>query len=289
MTPDLATPEDQQWAADRMQAVGASESACLFGAHPYLSPLALYYRKRGLVDDKIENEEAALWGLLLEEPIAKEYSRRTGRTVRRHPQGEFVISASEPWMGCTPDYYQTAPVGDGILQIKTASAWLEDSWDDGIPLGYQVQLQHELRVTGYPRATLAVLFGGQRLAWFDIERNEPFMAVLSEKCRRFMECVQRGERPEVDGSDVTERALRMLHPRDNGTSIALPAEADDWTAMIEEAEATIKAGESIKKTMRNRLREAMGEASIGETPGGIVWTNRADKNGKRALKRSEGK
>jgi predicted phage-related endonuclease len=64
----------------------------------------------------------------------------------------------------------------GLLQIKTASAFKAKEWRAGIPLHYQVQLQHEMLVSEKEWATLCVLIGGSNFKVFpDVRRDEQFI------------------------------------------------------------------------------------------------------------------
>ncbi|HHR2781106.1 TPA: YqaJ viral recombinase family protein, partial [Listeria monocytogenes] len=62
---------------------------------------------------------------------------------------------------------------DAILECKTASAYLAKEWEaDEVPATYLVQIQHYLAVTGKNKAYVAVLIGGNKFIWKEIERDD---------------------------------------------------------------------------------------------------------------------
>src|SRR5262249_19616279 len=89
----------------------------------------------------------------------------------------------------------------GVLELKTASAWNQKDWKDEPPLVYQVQLQHQLAVTGHLWGSIAVLIGGSTFLWSDLPRNEEFIARLMKAEHEFWQRIERSCAPEPDGSD----------------------------------------------------------------------------------------
>lgn len=76
--------------------------------------------------------------------------------------------------------------------------------DDEIPSSYLAQVQHYLAVTGYKKAYIAVLIGGNRFIWKEIERDEELINLIIDKEKDFWERYILGnEIPDMDGSDAT--------------------------------------------------------------------------------------
>jgi len=274
ITEPRAVPTSEQWLADRRTGIGASESPAVLGLSPWKSPFQLWSEKCGLIDppDMSDNEPAE-FGIRLERPIAEAFADRTGRKVNLWPQHSLLRAVDYPWLLCTPDAVQESSRGEGSVQIKTVGQWgYRQHWRDGPPLMYQVQCQHELKVTGFAWGTLVVLIGGQRLRYFDFERNDKFLAALIPKLKDFWRAIETRTPPEVDGSLVTAQVLAKLHPDDNGQTIVLPQEATDWTAKLEEAKASIKDAEEVKVACENRIKAALGDATFGLLHDGSRWS-----------------
>lgn len=269
----MATVEQSRadWLEQRKGGIGASEAAAALGVNPYKSPIELWAEKCGLCEppDLSENE-AVEFGVRLERPILEAYSARTGRQVEPWPQNEIARHETIPWLICTPDAKQIAAdePKTGIAQIKTAGAFMASEWKDGPPLHYQVQLQHEMIVTGHSWGTLVVLIGGQRLRYFDCEANAKFAAALVSKLEAFWECVQTRTPPEVDASIATARILERLHPNDNGEAVSLPADAVQWDADLKGCKAKIKELEEMARDRENRIKQAIGDCTYGVLPDG---------------------
>lgn len=265
----------EQWLQERMKGLGASDCAAALGVSPWKSPFALWAEKTGIPDDIADNE-AVEFGIRLERPIAEAYAERRGVRVELWPQFEIVSHPRHPWLRCTPDALQWAPSevwnDESLVQIKTSSAFKASEWADGIPLHYEVQLQIEMAVTGHQSNTLVVLIGGQRLRYFDRERNDKFIAAVIPRLAEFWERVETRTPPDVDGSIATAKVLAKLHPDDSGETIVLPEDAMQWTRQISRASEAIEEAEERKQLAMNRIKAAMGDATFGMLPDGSRWS-----------------
>lgn len=270
--------ERQDWLQHRRSGIGGSDAAAVLGLSPWKSPLALWSEKCGLVDEpNLDELEYIEWGNVLEEPIARKYSQVTGRTLIDH--GRFAIKThpERTWQHCTIDReICTDPKLNialrGDLSIKNVGFFKAADWAEEAPLPYQVQLQHELAVTGLQWGSFAVLIGGQKFAWLDTPRNERFISYLIEKEEEFWDRVVRGNPPEPDASDSTKEVLLRLYPHDTGESKALPAEFAEYQEKRRALKEQIKAAEAELQGIDNQIKAAIGEASVGLLPDGSGWS-----------------
>lgn len=268
----LATRED--WLERRKAGIGGSDAAAVMGVSPWKSRYALWAEKTGLAEMATEETEAMRWGKILEEPIAQEYARLTGR--RLQDLGAYAIQQHPklPFMLCTHDRIIDAidDRGPGVLSIKTAAAWKFPEWENAeAPLPYQVQIMDEMAVSKLRWGSFAFLAWGKPVLWFDVERNDTFIQALEDECSDFWRQVETGEAPPVDGSESTSQAIKLLYPRDAGQSIQLPDEAETWWEDAQRAKEEIKRLESIKREAENKFRAAIGDASeafVGPGPSG---------------------
>lgn len=164
---------------------------------------------------------------------------------------------------------------DTILECKTTSSFFKDEWEgDNIPQEYIIQVQHYLAITGYERAYIAVLIGGQRFIWKEISRDEELIWLIIEGEKKFVWHVENRIPPEIDGSEDTEKILNLLYPSAKvGTVIELPAYVD-LVEEIQTLNSQIKQLEEVKAEKENKLKELMGEnekAVVGEYI--VVWKN----------------
>ncbi len=274
----IDTTERVAWLAERQTGIGASEAAAALGVDPHRSRVQLWGEKTGMVPRQdLSDYEPAEWGLRLQAPIAEAFRDRTGRLVTLQEPPKVIRHDSLPWLLASLDAYQVDPhrergQANGALEIKTASVFASSDWDDEPPLLYQVQLQHQLAVTGFAWGTLCVLLGGQRMRWFDMARNDRFIEAMIAREQEFWRLVETRTMPEPDGTEATAEALRRLYPRDNGAVIELPAEAAEWDRDLQEAKAAIKTEEARKELAENRIKAALAEAQAGILPSGALYT-----------------
>jgi len=83
----------------------------------------------------------------------------------------------------------------------------------------------------------------------------------------FWERIVAGDPPPVDGSASTARALRALHPLDNGKSIQLPAEFAATIAEWQDLKVMKKGVEDKIALAENQIKAAIGDNTFGEVDG----------------------
>lgn len=271
-------PDRNSWLSARRTGIGGSDTAAALGVNPWKSPSELWAEKTGMVEpDDLSEVEAVEWGLRLERPVGEGYASRTGREVAFSPPNSFRRHDNCDFLFASPDAFQIDRPNDplgldlGDLQIKTASAFKASDFKDDFPLYYQVQVQTELAVTGLDWGTLAVLLGGQKLMWFDVERNDDFIAVMIERLAEFWKLVETKTPPPVDGSEATARALSKLYPRERGDEVFLPTEAADWDVELAYIREKTSELEAREKLLKNQLKALIGNASYGVLPNGYRW------------------
>lgn len=268
----MSTPEvtRDEWLDKRHLSIGASEVSAVLGLSPWKSTYALWAEKAGLAPLDGEETDAQRWGLLLEDAICEEYTVQTGRKIIDHGRYATRYSQTCPVLSCTLDREVEAidNRGPGVLEVKNVGPYKDAEWHDAPPLIYQVQAQAQLEVTGYRWGSLAVLIGGQKFRWIDVERDDGFIAVMRKKCLEFWNLVTTRTAPPIDGSDSTANVLRRMFPNDCGEAVALPGDALDWDAQVHAANAAIKEAEDKKQEAMNKILEAIGPATFGVLPAG---------------------
>jgi putative phage-type endonuclease len=261
------------WLDARKSGIGASDAAAVLGVSQWRGPLQVYCDKLGIAQTDPAEVEAMEWGLALETPIAARYQRETGRTVI--DPGPFTIhrSPEHPFMLATVDrFIDTPDRGRGVLEIKTTGGF-RGEWDTDAPLPYQIQIMHQMAVTGLAWGSLAVLVGGQKFLWMDVERNDEFIAALVEREREFWQRVQDQNPPPPDASESCRELLKRLYPREApGQVIALPPDAAKWDAQRREAKAAMDVASASCREAENLLIAALGEAEVGLLPDGTRYS-----------------
>lgn len=259
------------WLAGRPAFIGASESPALFGVgYADDSPCALWDRKVNPQPEQVEREEFE-WGHAMQPIILGMFQKKTGIHVIDPGPYTVLRSAERPYIGCTLDArgIDEERGEECVIECKNVGHFMGRDWDDETPLRVQVQVMHQLYVTGLNVGYAVACIGGRKLAYRRVERNDRFIdTALLPTLEKFWAHVKSGTMPPVDESAATARLLAKLWPEDDGSEIMLPDEAGNWDRELVEAKAVIKEAEAKKLAAENKLRAAMGTASYGVFPGG---------------------
>jgi len=278
--------------ARRGYGIGSSDVPAIVGVSRFQSALALYHEKLGVTRPSPAYEEHARWGQILEEPIAQRYAEETKRTVEnpnavigqwsiaRHPQHPHMIASVDRFvLPNVREGMQPLPLpGEfGVLEIKNAHLMMRDEWvgeeaNNEPPVEYQVQLQHQLAVTGARWGSIAALIGGVIFVWADVARDEALIERLVDMETAFMRRLELRDPPLADGSESSREVLRQLYPKDTGTSVVLPPEAFDWHHAFQDAKDRKRQAKTDEDLAGNRLRQAIGDATIAFLPDGTAYT-----------------
>ena len=274
----------EDWLAVRKGGIGSSDAAAAVGLNPYKSLLELWLEKTGRDGslpklDPHDEESPAYWGNILEPIVATHYTKRSGNRVRRINAVLQHPDPAMPWMLANIDREVIGAADVQILECKTAGITGARLWKEGVPEYVQLQVMHQLAVTGKQAADVAVLLGGQHLEIHRIERNERMIARLIELERTFWEYVVSDTPPPADGSDSADQALRCLYPEDVGKTVDFSHNPALSVAYVElkAVRQSIAAQEKRESQLKQTLQQAMGNASKATFASGqITWKKAKD-------------
>ncbi|EEL0866972.1 hypothetical protein G9H84_002356 [Listeria monocytogenes] len=247
-----------QWLLTRRQGIGGSDAGIIMGLNKYKTAFELWLDKTGQILPDESAGEAAYWGNQMEEVVAKEFEKRTGKKVRRsnmmyqHPEHDFMLANVDRFI-----------VGeDALLECKTASAYLAKEWEsDEVPATYLVQIQHYLAVTGKSKAYVAVLIGGNKFIWKEIERDEELINQIIAFELDFWETNVKGQlAPALDGSSAAEKYLKDRFAKSEDKQIILPKTFNEYLTERANLERDIKLLETRKKEIDNNIKGHMESA-----------------------------
>lgn len=278
-TKDL--PRDD-WLDVRRQGIGSSDAAAAVGLNPYKSQLELWMEKTGRQAalpqvDPNDEESPMYWGNILEPIVAAHYTKRTGNRVRRI--NAVLQHPTHPWMLANIDREVIGSPEVQILECKTAGINGAKLWRDGVPEYVQLQVQHQLAVTGKESADVAVLLGGQALEVHRIDRDEVLIGRLITLQVQFWQYVESDTPPPADGSESADLALRCLYPKDSGTTLDFRKDrrlSAMYTDLVHVREQLGRSQE-VEAHLKQSIQQAMGSASCAlfET-GSVTWKQSRD-------------
>lgn len=273
------------WLTVRKGGIGSSDAASAVGLNPYKSQLQLWMEKTGRdgnlpKTDPNDETSPMYWGTLLEPIVAAHYTKRTGHKVRRinavlqHPE--------ETWMLANIDREVIGAADVQILECKTAGLNGARLWKEGVPEYIQLQVMHQLAVTGKQAADVAVLICGQELQVHRIERDEALIAKLIELERQFWCCVELDQQPPADGSDSADVALRCLYPKDSGQCLDLSGDLE-MSAVFSDLlsiRQSLASQIQFEAQLKQRIQQRMGEATkVLFEMGDVTWKRSKDGSG----------
>ena len=261
----------ERWLSQRKKGLGGSDAASAAGVDPYRDALTLWSEKCGLIEPAdLSNNEAVEAGNALERAIGEWYGKRYGRDVTLGVPFQLLRSPKWPWMFATLDATQVIDGETGVVQIKNTS-FAADAWEESLPVGYEIQLTHEMLVAGVTRGTLVALHRGQQLRAYDRVLNTELADALVAAEEKFWSLVE-AETPPEAGPNSTD-AIKKLFPRvEVADLVALGHEIDDADMELEGIRGQIGTLESRKDEIENRIKLLIGSHAGGVTPQGTRFT-----------------
>jgi putative phage-type endonuclease len=272
-----AADGEDRWHEWRKAGVGGSDAPAICGLSPWKGALTIWLEKTGRLQPQPRDQESPWlrWGRRLEGVMADEFASVSGHHVALC--GSWHERAGTPWQRTTLDgivFEHPLPdaVEDGdpmasalaVLELKTSSWRSSMSWEAGPPKVYQVQVQHELMVTGLQMAFLAVLHDGSRFEIHEVERDHEAIAALDEIEHEFWRCVERDEPPPADSRKSTETAVRAAFEVPSpGRVVVLDTDALARARAYVRVQSRRDAADAELHQLRADLMLRLGDAETG--------------------------
>lgn len=254
---------------------GASEAGVICGVSKYKTALQLYMEKRALVEPKVGSENME-WGKRLEPAILDEYTERTGITLIR--PDHLLLRSDRQYVGASPDGMAANLDADICVDAKITTFRMFDAEHcrdrdcfgegiDDIPSDYLMQAHQQMYVTGTKRCDFPVLFDGNRLRIYSIERDDEIVDHLVRSVSAFVDRVVGGFPPEPDWNhDTTVSLMKRMHGIDKGVEIMLSDKAADLYDKWVSAKHKIGMLTKEKEMATAKILHEMGEAQCGIVP-----------------------
>lgn len=272
--------DHDQWLQARTQGIGGSDVSAIAGLNKWKSAVQVFLEKTQAIEKEDIQSEAAYFGNVLEEVVAKEFAKRTHLKVQR--RNAILQHPEYPWMLANVD---RLIVGEKVgLECKTASEYLKKEWgDDEVPAAYLLQCQHYMAVTGYEAWWIAVLIGGNKFVHKKIERDEELIQYLIDIEKDFwLNNVEKNEPPMFDGSDASTELLKHLYPESITDSfVSLGKQEELLIEARDQVDREIKVLQEQKAEYENKIKAKLGTSEAGGTENyKVFWksyiTNRFD-------------
>ena len=251
-----------EWLRERQKGIGGSDVGAILGVNKWKTAFQVYLDKTEEIVQVDEPSEAAYWGTELEDMVAREFTKRTGKKVRRDTT--HFVSKEYPFMVANID---RRVVGENaILECKTVNQWGAKEWEgDEIPPSYLLQVQHYLYVTGAEKGYIAALIGGQHFIWKEVAKDEELIKIIIDAESEFWNMVVNKTPPALDGSSAAEQYInkRFNEADTELDEVALYAQHEE---LIEEYKVLKEKSKELNtriKEIENNLKLELGEHESG--------------------------
>lgn len=261
-----------EWLKERQCGIGGSDVGAILGVSKYKTAFEVYLEKTEPITEVGEQSESAYFGDIFEDVVAKEFEKRTGKKVRR--DRKHYKHKEYPFMVANID---RRVVGENaILECKTANQFLSNEWEeDEIPASYLLQVQHYLFVTEAELGYIAVLIGGQKFIWKQVQRDEELIEMIIEAENEFWKMVEDKTPPPLDGSSAAEKYLLEKYSNaEVGKIEELGLEYKDKIKNLFELKDQKDLLDTQIKEIENQIKFELKDAEIGFVPGySVSWKN----------------
>lgn len=270
--------DDAHWHSLRAQDLTSTDIAALFGMSPYATAIDVWHAKRDGIVERIEDNERMRWGRRLESVVAEGIAEDQGWYVG--PMKDYG-RLPEHRIGASFDYFIAPGYGyspDAILEIKTVDAlafrsgWTVEPDFIEAPAHIELQLQHQLLVSGLRVGYIGALVGGNTVRLIRREADDDVHAAIQQRAAEFWQSIIAGTPPPITTADEARAYVRrqtsvepgrLFDGRGNPTVAAL---LQDYSQARGAAQEATDAADVAKA----RLLEVIGEAERVMFDGGTI-------------------
>lgn len=228
--------------------------------------------------DDLSDKEVVQMGLVMQEPIMREYARRNQIAFK---DADYALyHPKEKWMASHFDYISED--GKTLYEVKNLGVHQRKKYgDDGEPtvdLGYRVQCLHEATVHQIENVVLVVCFGGQEICGYPQSFSADLMDMHIREMAEFWGRIQaRSFDPETMGD-----AAKLVYRQDDGNKLIATQSLEHAAMQLKSIKAQIKDLETKEAAWLKQLQGYMMEAAeLVSVDGDVLCTWKTPKASKR--------
>jgi predicted phage-related endonuclease len=256
--------------------ISSTESAALFGLSNYATAYEVGIEKQsGAPAFYFEETERMQWGKRLQDAIAQGLADDFKVVIEgleyayaEHPT-ELRMGSSFDFMivDCKDDESPLAALfkqhGPGLLEIKNVDALQFKNWPEhDAPDHIEIQVQHQLEVSGLEWCVLGVLVGGNRTEVYTRMRDGQVGAAIVSRVREFWANLDKGILPPPampEDADLIIKLNQYAEPSkvfDGQDDALLNLLCDEYFAQ----QQIISAAEKLQKIAKAKILTHIGDA-----------------------------
>ena len=265
----VITPQNEtDWLSLRTKDITSTEISSLFGISPYCTAYELWHKKKSGEVFKIEENERMLWGQRLQDTIAKYVAEEQCWDIRRMTEYGRI---PELKIGSSFDFSIKSDDGleDGLLEIKNVDGlvFLNEWTENNSPLHIEIQVQHQLLVSGRPLLYLVALVGGNRVVIIKRTPDQKVHDAIKCKVAEFWKSIEENNPPHPDMLRDADFISSLYGYGEPGKVITLSDSGIKGMALkYKEYGEIIKDAESVRDSIKAQILMRIGDAekAIGE-------------------------
>ena len=178
------------------------------------------------------------------------YQKLTGQSLTMI--GQTMVCTEHQWRCCTLDGFVAAE--DAVFEAKHTSAFMTS---EQVLERYMPQLQHNMAVTGAPRAILSVIFGNHKYEMIEVASDWLYQLELLDAEQAFWTCVLSGEEPVPADPPPPPKPVGTREVSFEGNN-AWASAAVDWLEHRDAAKRHAAASGLIKSLIDDDVTRAFG-------------------------------
>ena len=272
---ETINPTDKQhWLECRTKDITSTEISGLFGFSPYTTEFEIWHTKKAGTIVEIAGNERMKWGTALQDAIAAEIAKEQDWTIRRMDEymrdtdlragASFDFSIEQTGIGTNEGTLTL-----GLLEIKNVdSLAFRDGWteDDAgnieAPLHIEIQVQHQLMVSGRAFAYIGALVGGNRLVLIKRDRNDAVINSIQQKIQAFWASIESNTPPKPNFERDAKFISSLYNYADPGKLLDV-RENEDFMNMAREHKRLgdiAKDAETKREALKAQMLMVIGDA-----------------------------
>lgn len=295
----------QEWLILRTTDLTSTEISALFDISPYITKYELWHRKKNAEVVELEENERMKWGSRLEKVIAEGIILDQGWEGK--PKKEY-ISIKDLRLGSSFDYEVWNPGENNrrILEIKNVDSlafkegWIVEEGEAEAPPHIELQVQHEMLVSGLPEAHIGALVGGNKVTLINRKVDAAIHEQIKKKAAEFWESIDKNQPPAPDFTRDAKFISSLYGYADPGKVMDVKgdAEIEELVEMWKKGNEVIKNLTADKEALKAKLLTMIGDAEkvlgdgftisagmVGEAP--IQYVRKAFRNFRISFKKEK--
>lgn len=269
----ISPTSETAWLQLRSIDLTSTEIGALFGISPYVTEFELWYRKKMGLIVQAEPNDRVKWGKRLEDSIAQGIAEDNNWVVR--PKKEY-IRIPDKRLGASFDYEIE---GGMLLEIKNVDAlvykdgWLIDGDNIEAPLHIEMQLQHQLLVSGFETGYIGALVGGNRVVLIERKADFKIQNSILKASERFWKTIDNNIAPKPDFQKDHDFIRELYSSAMVGKQIEATPRINDLVFQHEEFSAKEKEAKNAKEAIKAELLTLIGDAEKVKGEGFSISAN----------------